>query len=82
MENTYVIESIQEKRIAEYLQISMFNVENLDMIEYYFYLREAFIYNCMQSEEGREYLENAYRLEKTSPNREELRNTFKNKLQD
>jgi len=81
MENTYIIESIQEKRIAEYLQITMFDVENLDMIEYYFYLREAFIYNCMQTEEGREYLENAYRLEKTSPDRDELRNNFKNKLQ-
>lgn len=82
MEHKYIIQTIEEKRIAEYLQITMLEVENLDIIEYYFYLREAFIYNCMQSEDGREYLQNAYRLEETSPDRDNLRKNFKNKLED
>ena len=75
-----MIESIEEKRISEYLGISLLEVENLDVIEFYFFLREAFIYNCMQSEEGQEYLQNAYRLEKTSPDREKLREKFGNKV--
>lgn len=82
MEQEYMINTIEEKRIAEYLQISMLDINELDIIEYYFFLREAFIYNCMQTDEGREYLTNAYRLEQTSPDKENLRKNFKNKLEN
>ncbi len=76
MDTGYVVESIEEKCIAEYLKISLLEVEELDLIEYLHYLREAFIYNCSQTEEGREYLRNAKRLEQTSPDRKKLRETF------
>lgn len=78
MDTGYIVESIGEKRVAEYLDISVLKVEELDLIEYLFFLREAFIYNCSQSEEGREYLRNASRLEQTSPDRKKLRENFKN----
>ena len=81
MDIVYVIESIGEKRVAEYLEISMLDVEELDLVQYLFYLREAFIYNCSQSEEGREYLRNAKRLEQTNPDRKKLREKFKNKIE-
>lgn len=71
-----MIESIGEKRVAEYLKISMLEVENLDYIEYLFFLREAVIYNCSQTDDGREYLRNAKRLEETSPDRKKLREKF------
>ncbi|MDE5830203.1 MAG: hypothetical protein K2H53_00380 [Clostridia bacterium] len=77
MDTGYVIESIGEKRVAEYLRISMLEVEELDFIEYLFFRREAVIYNCSQTEEGREYLRNASRLEETSPDRKSLREKFK-----
>lgn len=51
----------------------MFEVEELDMVEFKFYLREAFIYNCSMTEDGIEYLMNAKRLELTDPDREKLR---------
>lgn len=51
----------------------MFQVENLNILEYRFYLREAFIYNCMKTEEGIKYLKNAKRLEETNPDRRSLR---------
>jgi hypothetical protein len=46
-------------------------------VEYKFYLREAFIYNCSMTEEGIEYLINAKRLETTDPERDKLRNKMK-----
>ena len=42
-------------------------------MEYKFFLREAFIYNCSQTEEVIEYLRNAKRLETSEPERDKLR---------
>ena len=78
MDTGYIVESIGEKRVAEYLRISMLEVDELDLVSYLFYLREAVIYNNSQTEEGREYLRNAKRLEQTSPDRKKLREKFKN----
>lgn len=78
MDTGYIVESIGEKRVAEYLRISMLEVDELDLVSYLFYLREAVIYNNSQTEEGREYLRNANRLEQTSPDRKKLREKFKN----
>lgn len=78
MDTGYIVESIGEKRVAEYLRISMLEVDELDLVSYHFYLREAVIYNNSQTEEGREYLRNANRLEQTSPDRKKLREKFKN----
>ena len=78
MDTGFIVESLSDKRIAEYLRISVIEVEELDIVEYLFFLREAFIYNCSQTEEGREYLRNAKRLDQTEPDRQELRKQFKN----
>jgi len=45
----------------------------LDLATYLTYLRDAFIFNCNQSEKGREYLENAWYLEQTACDKSELR---------
>lgn len=57
----------------------MLEVEELDVVEYRFYLREAFIYNCSMTEDGIEYLKNAKRLEEINPEREKLREKYGNK---
>lgn len=72
-ENPYIIESVEEKTISKYLNIPLFEVDELDVVEYKYWLREAFIYNCSMTEEGIEYLNNAKRLETTNPDREKLR---------
>ncbi len=74
----YQLVSHKEKVIAKYCGISIFDVEELDLVEYLFYYREAVIYNCMQTEEGIEYLQNSYRLQQTDPDREKLREKYKN----
>ncbi len=55
----------------------MLQVEQLDYIEYLRYRRDAFIYHMSQSDKGEEYLNNAWRLEQTAPDRDTLRNKFK-----
>lgn len=60
----------------------MSKVEELDVVEFKFYLREAFIYNCSMTQEGIEYLINAKRLETTEPDRDKLRDYKKKFLRE
>ena len=59
--------------MCEYTGLNILEVQDLDYLDYMQFRRDAFIYKQEQTEQGREYLENAYRLEQTSPNREKLR---------
>ena len=43
------------------------------IFEYWLLLRDAVVYNYMQTTEGNEYLENCWRMEQTEPNRKALR---------
>lgn len=45
----------------------------MDVFEFWLYLRDAFIYKHMQTQEGREYLEKCWCIEQTKPDRESLR---------
>ncbi len=54
----------------------MLEVENLDYLLYLRYRRDGFIYELNQTEKGREYLANAYRMEQTKPDRKTLRENF------
>jgi hypothetical protein len=49
----------------------------MEIFEYWLLLRDAVIYNYMQYDEGRKYLDNCYRMGETKPNREKLREQFK-----
>lgn len=75
-ENPYIIETVELKIVSKYLNIPLLDVEELDVVAYRFFLREAFIYNCSQTEEGIEYLKNAKRLEETEPERDKLRQKY------
>jgi len=62
--------------VSEYSGLNMLEVEDLDVVIYLGYRRDAFIYKLSQTEKGREYLNNAYRLEQTAPDRKSLRDQF------
>ena len=62
--------------VSEYTGLNMLEVENLDIIAYLSYRRDAFIYKMSQTEKGREYLKNAYRINQTTPDRKSLRDQF------
>nr|DAF01826.1 MAG TPA: hypothetical protein [Caudoviricetes sp.] len=63
--------------VADYAGLNLYEVEELDYIDYLALRRDAFIYKLNQSEEGRKYLDNAWRLEQTNPDRKSLREKFK-----
>lgn len=48
----------------------------MDYIDYLRYRRDAFIYFMSQTEKGEEYLNNAYKLELTTPDKKSLRQQF------
>lgn len=60
----------------EYTGIDMNAIEELEIIDYLQYKRDAFIHKMNQSEEGRKYLENAHTLSQTKPDRKRLRELF------
>lgn len=62
--------------IYEYSGLDFFKIQQLDYLDYLTLRRDAFITKMNQSEKGQEYLNNAYRLEETKPNRDKLRNHF------
>ena len=62
--------------VSEYSGLNMIEVENLDIVAYLIYRRDAFIYKLSQTEKGQEYLRNAYRLELVEPDRKSLRDQF------
>lgn len=62
--------------MAQYANMSLPDVCDLLLDDYLLLLRDAFIARKLQSEDGREYLDNAWRLEQTEPDVVGLRSTF------
>lgn len=62
--------------VSEYTGLNMREVEKLDIVVYLLYRRDAFIFKLSQTEKGREYLNNAYRLGLEKPDRKSLREQF------
>lgn len=62
--------------MSEYTGLNFFEVSQLDYLQYLIWRRDAFIYRMSRSEEGQEYLDNAWRLEQTEPDRAALRKKF------
>ena len=59
--------------MSAYTGLDFHGVGGLNYIEYLTYRRDAYIYMLEQTEDGREYLTNAWRLTQVKPNREALR---------
>lgn len=62
--------------VSQYTGLNMLEVEELDYFDYLQYRRDAFIYSLSKTEQGQEYLDNAYRLEQTEPDRKSLKERF------
>lgn len=62
--------------VSQYTGLTIIEIEDLDYIDYLRYRRDAFISRLSQSEKGLEYLDNAYRIEQTEPDRKNLREQF------
>lgn len=66
-----------KKLVADYTGLSFIEVGKLNYLQYLAWRRDAYIYRLGQTEAGREYLENAYRMEQTDMDREGLRKKLK-----
>ena len=59
--------------MAEYTGLNFLEVAELDFIQYLVWRRDAFIHMLSRTEAGQEYLDNAWRMEQTKPDRAALR---------
>lgn len=69
----YRLNTKGEKLIIDYLNITIFDVQEMPIDLYLYFMREANIHKLMQTKEGREYLDNCWRMEQTKPDRKKLR---------
>lgn len=65
--------------MAAYTGLNILQVEELNYLDYLLYRRDAYIYTLKQTKEGRDYLDNAWRMEQTEPDRAGLRAKLKRK---
>ena len=65
-----------EHLVAQYTGLNILEVDELDYIDYLTFRRDAFIYKMSKTDKGEEYLNNAWRLEQTKPDREKLKEKF------
>ena len=71
-----MITTTWEHLVVEYTKLNILEVEELDYLDFLRYRRDAFIWKMSQTEKGEEYLDNAWRIEQTAPNRKALREKF------
>ena len=69
----YRLNTKGEKSVIDYLNITIFDVQEMPIDLYLYFMREANIHKLMQTKEGREYLDNCWRMEQTKPDRKKLR---------
>ena len=69
----YATTSWWQHLVAQYAGLSLLEVRALDYIQYLIWRRDAYIHWLSSFEEGREYLDNAWRMEQTKPERVKLR---------
>lgn len=77
--NDYETHTAWDRLVCEYTGLNILQVQQLDYIDYLIYRRDAFIYKMSMTDKGEEYLNNAWRLEQTEPDRQELRRKFNRK---
>ena len=75
---TYTAETRAEKLVIDYLNISIFDVQEMPIDLYLYFMRESYIYTLSQTEKGRKYLEDCYRMTQTKPDRKKIREKIKN----
>lgn len=64
-------------RVSVYTGLNFYEVWAMDYLMFLTLRRDAFISWLSQSEHGQEYLDNAWRMEQTEPDRKALRNKFR-----
>lgn len=66
-----------EKLVIDYTGLNLLQIQEMQIDDFLFIARESFINEMNATEDGREYLENCWRLAQTKPDREAIRSHFK-----
>lgn len=74
--HNWIVHTVDEKSVSDYCNMSIREVENLDLVAFLCYRRDARIYNLSQTEDGQTYLKNAWRIMQTAPDRKKLRQKY------
>lgn len=69
----YTTTSYWVRLVSEYTGLNFHEVRELNYIVFLTWRRDAFIYMLSRTEKGQEYLDNAWRMEQTKPDRQALR---------
>ena len=66
--------------MADYTGLSLIEVGRLEYSQYLIWRRDAYIYMLSRTEAGQEYLDNAWRMEQTEPDRAALRKKLRKEV--
>ena len=77
-----MVESWFRHLVSEYTGLNFLEIAELDLVQYLVWRRDAYIYWLSRTEAGQEYLDNAWRMEQTEPERDKLRAKFGRKEGD
>lgn len=72
----YINTTWGKRLVAEYSGLNFHQVGQLDYGIYLLWLRDAYIAGLNRTEEGRQYLDNCWRMEQTKPDRAKLHSKF------
>lgn len=75
-EEYLMAETEEIKMVSDYSGLDFEECLNLGIDTFKLLFRDAFVYRMKQTEKGREYLENAWMLKQTKPDRNRLRQRF------
>lgn len=72
----YIITTWGRRLVSEYSGLNFHQVGELDYGVYLLWLRDAYISSLNRTEEGRQYLDDCWRMGQTKPDRPKLRAKF------
>ncbi len=78
----YTTTSWWKRLVSEYTGLNFLEIEKLNYLTYLTWRRDAFIHKMNQTEKGQEYLDNAWRMEQTEPDRAALRKQMRKEETD
>lgn len=68
--------SVAEKVVSDYANVSILDTDEMDVFLFWGLLRDAVIFNRAQTDEGRKWLHNAWRLTQTAPEEKKLEDKY------
>ena len=73
----YTVITFWKQLVVEYTGLNFLQIGELNFLQYLTWRKDAYIRRLEQTETGREYLDNAWRMERTEPDRKSLRQKLK-----